>query len=136
MSFALPVMYHWSPLGRRSKIIRSGLRASTPTIVDVYEEAVGDRKLQKNCGVETVKAVCLGTSPSHAWSLCGAIWGAEGETWDLWQVSLGADDTVKILESNVGFRLGEVRVCNNIPKGRVWHVGSRTVGSRKWNVAS
>lgn len=135
MSLVLPVMYHWSPEDRRSKIARRGLKATCPTITEVFDtQPVGPRRLGASIGHKTVKAVCLGTTPSHAWGLCGAIWGQRGETWDLWQVCLDEDDTVEILSSEIGHRLGEIRVCNDIPKSRAWLVGSRTIGSRKWSV--
>lgn len=137
MSLALPVLFHWSPVDRRKGIINRGLRASTPTMVESYEKvAQGPRQLRVAEGFATAEAVCLGTSPSHAWALCGALWGRTGETWDLWQVSLDTSDRIRILENDDdGFRLGEIRVLNDIPKSRVWHVGTRTVGSRKWSHA-
>lgn len=132
MSLALPVLFHWSPLDRRERIIRRGLRMSTPTLVETFRGAEGPRRLQRATGFVTQKAVCLGTTPSHAWSLCGAIWGEQGEVWDLWQVCLHEDDQIRIYSHDTdGHRVGEVRVLNNIPKSRVWHVGTRTVGSRK-----
>lgn len=82
----------------------------------------------------TELGVCLGTSPSHAWSLSGGIWGERGSVWDLWQVLIGDDDEVHPL-SFYGNRLDEIRVLNRIPKSRLWHVGTRTVGSRKWSHA-
>lgn len=134
MSLALPVLFHWSPADRREKIIARGLRSSTPTLVETFsDKATGKRRLLASVGTETRKAVCLGTTPSHAWSLCGAIWGQRGETWDLWQVTLHTDDMAVTMPSDIGYRLGEIRVLNNIPKGRVWHVGSRTIGARKWS---
>lgn len=135
MSLALPSLYHWSPVDRRDSIVKRGLRPSTPTLTETFEEeGIGPRKLRPSNGFVTAKAVCLGTTPSGAWSLCGAIWGQRGETWDLWQVSLDADDTVKVLEFE-GFRLVELRVLNRIPKSRVWHVGTRVIGGRRWSHA-
>lgn len=71
-------------------------------------------------------AVCLGTSPSHAWSLSGGIWADRESEWDLWQVSLDANDEVHPLPF-FGNRLEEVRVANRIPKSRVWYVATRKV---------
>jgi hypothetical protein len=118
MSLVLPVFYHWSPEASRKAIVRDGLRPTCPT------EVHG----------ESQKAVCLGTSPSHAWSLCGALRATQGDVWDLWQVSLDEDDWTIPLPF-FGYRLEEVRVANRIPKGRVWHVGERTVGARRWSHA-
>lgn len=121
MSLVLPVLYHWSPETCRASIRRRGLKPTTPT---AYLE-------------DSFLAVCLGTSPSHAWSLCGAIWADRGSSWDLWQVTLDDIDHVHVLPSHGadGHRLQEVRVANPIPKARIWHVGSRTVGARRWSCA-
>lgn len=136
MSTALPVLFHWSPAERRVKITRNGLRPSTPTLVETFAGAQGPRSLERSEGFTTAKAVCLGTTPSHAWSLCGAIWGHKDEVWDLWQVTLDTDDKTRIMENPYsGYRLGEIRVLNHIPKSRIWHVGTRTVGSRRWSHA-
>lgn len=133
MSLPLPCLYHWSPRDRRRSIIRHGLKPTTPTLVEVFgAEPTGPRKLLPSQGVETIQAVCLGTSPSHAWSLCGALWGQQDETWDLWQVNLDDTDTTHVLGCD-GHRLGEIRVANRIPKSRVWHVGTRTVGKQRWS---
>lgn len=74
----------------------------------------------------SVYAVCLGTTPSHAWSLSGGIWAQREAEWDLWQVTLDDDDAVHPLPF-YGYRLAEVRVANAIPKSRVWYVASRFV---------
>lgn len=78
-------------------------------------------------------AVCLGTTPSHAWSLSGAISAAPRSQWDLWQVNLDDDDEV-YPSSFFGYRLGEIRVANRIPKRRVWFVATRRVPAhgRRW----
>lgn len=131
----LPVLYHWSPFDCRERIIKRGLRPSTPTAVEQFDcKGVGPRRLRPSRGFVTRKAVCLGTSPSHAWSLCGALWGERGSTWDLWQVDLDETDEVIAMPFDDGHRLGELRVLNRIPKRRAWLVGSRTVGAQRWSM--
>lgn len=110
MSLVLPVFYHWSLAAHRPSIVRRGLRPSCPTSTR-YEEST--------------LAVCLGTSPSHAWSLSGAVFAEKGDVWDLWQVGLDDGDEVHPLPF-FGNRLEEVRVLNRIPKRRLWLVGQRT----------
>ena len=94
--------------------MRRGLVPRTPTMACSCEDG------------ESVLAVCLGFSPSAAWSLSGAIRAEPGETWDLWQVSLADDDEVHVLPE-YGRWLKEIRVANRIPKRRVWWVGERVV---------
>ena len=135
MALQIPSLYHWSPADRRERIAKRGLRPSTPTLIERFaEEGDGPWMLRPSRGVDTVKAVCLGTTPSHAWSLCGAIWGEQGETWDLWQVELDSSDLVKPMDGH-GNTFEELRVLNAIPKSRVWHVGSRTIGRQRWSCA-
>ena len=115
MSLVLPPLFHWSPHTAHEGIRRRGLRPSCPTASAHHDEG-------------TVLAVCLGTSPSHAWWLSGNARDTCGGTWDLWQVILDEADDVHVLPSLGvdGHRLGEVRVANRIPKSRVWYVASRT----------
>lgn len=110
MSLVLPPLFHWSPTNRRPNITRRGLRPTCPTA---------------GRSDDTFAAVCLGTTPSHAWSLSGALFAERDETWDLWQVTLDQDDEVHPLPF-YGHRLGEIRVANRIPKRRLWLVGQRT----------
>jgi hypothetical protein len=137
VSLPIPSLYHWSPLDRRDRIVKRGLRPSTPTAVERFEEqGAGARMLRPSLGFDTAKAVCLGSSPSHAWSLCGALWGERGSCWDLWQVTLvDEDDTVVMPSDEGGARFGELRVLNRIPKARVWHVGTRIIGTQHWSHA-
>lgn len=126
MSAALPVLYHWSPRARRAGIVRRGLRPTCPT-APRYSAAIipgtaNGRWLEGDD--HSVRMVCLGTSPSHAWSLSGAIMAEHGELWDLWQVTLDDEDEVHPLPF-YGYRLDEIRVANRIPKRRVWWVAER-----------
>jgi len=136
VSLVLPVMYHWSPEVARAGITRRGLKPTTPTgprfSAAVIPGTANGRWIEPD--EHSVRMVCLGTSPSHAWSLSGAIMAATGETWDLWQVALDDGDEVHPLPF-FGHRLDEVRVANRIPKKRVWLAGSRTVGPRRWSLA-
>lgn len=129
MSLVLPPLFHWAPDTARAGIIRRGLKPTCHTA----DHRPNDEGAGWYVG-ESFLAVCLGTSPSHAWSLSGAIVADRGETWDLWQVTLDDGDEVHPLPF-YGHRLAEFRVANTIPKGRCWHVGSRTVGARQWSIA-
>lgn len=126
MSLVLPILYHWSPERCRKSILRNGLRPSCPTAsrFDAKGQPVDDDD------EGSFLAVCLGTSPSHAWCLSGDLLAGYGDTWDLWQVVLDDDDEVHPLPFQ-GYRLDEIRVANRIPKSQIWHVGSRTVNDRR-----
>lgn len=124
MSLVLPPLYHWSPAECRQRIVRYGLRPKTPTAVPITAPLPGGARVVDP--EASVHAVCLGTSPSHAWSLSGALWAEAGSVWDLWQVALDVDDEVHPLPF-YGHRLQEIRVANRIPKRRVWLVGQRVV---------
>jgi hypothetical protein len=127
VSLVLPVLYHWSRTENRARINRHGLRPTCPTgtvfsptghVLDPDDEAA------------SFNAVCLGTSPSHAWSLSGDITGGHGDSFDLWQVVLEDDDEVHPMPFH-GYRLEEIRVANRIPKSQIWYVGTRVVDDRR-----
>lgn len=122
MSLVLPCFYHWSPVDRRKNIIKRGLRPTCPTATILSPPLPGGARVIDPDA--TVYAVCLGTTPSHAWSLSGALYAKKGAQFDLWQVSLDEADEVHPLPF-YGNRLSEVRVANRIPKSRVWHVATR-----------
>jgi hypothetical protein len=110
-------LFHWAPTERRPAIIRRGLVCrARPTVSSFRAEYV-----------------CLSTSPSQAWALSAGVSGQRGQEWDCWQVSLDPQDTVTVREF-WGNRIEEVRVRNNIPKSRVWLVGTRSVPlrGRRW----
>lgn len=132
MSIYLGPLYHWSPVANRAGIRKRGLRPTTltaiaqrPTPPHVRGHYVEDLE-----PVE-LKAVCLGTSPALAWALSG-VWDATpGAVFDLWEVNLVDTDEVHVVPE-YGQRMDEVRVIGPIPRGRVWHVGERTVGRLRW----
>lgn len=125
MSLVLPPLFHWSPVACRAKINKRGLRPTCPTAATFSPPIEGTtiRYIDRDA---TVKAVCLGTTPSHAWSLSGAIFAERHSEWDLWQICLDEDDEVHPLPF-FGNRLDEIRVANRIPKSRVWFVATRKV---------
>lgn len=127
MSVVLPVLYHWSPATNRPRIRRRGLRPTTPTWAPVGPPMPGGaRVVERDEDEGTQLCVCLGTSPSHAWSLSGAICARLGQRWDLWQVTIDDGDAVFPMPF-YGHRLDEFRVGNPIPYRRLWLVGTRHV---------
>lgn len=110
----LSPLYHWSPRDRRDGIRRRGL---IPGLAPCLSS-------------ERQHMVCLGPTPSAAWSLSGAIRAAKGDVWDLWQVALGEQDEVHVLPF-YGDTLLEVRVANAIRSDRIWWVGERTRSHRR-----
>lgn len=107
----LPALFHWSPSEKREAILGEGLR--------IYAEPCVHR------GGLTYPYVCLGFTPSGAWSLSGDMdWVDEFDSWDLWQVRLAEADTVHV-RPEFGPVLLEARVRNTIPADRVWWVAER-----------
>jgi hypothetical protein len=133
VSFVLPVLFHWSPREMRDGIKRRGLKPTCPTSLTYSAEVIPGTANGRWLEGEDASArmVCLGTSPSHAWSLSGAIFAERGDVFDLWQVTLDDEDEVHPL-CFFGYKLDEIRVRNRIPKRRVWWVAERTVGVRRW----
>lgn len=110
-------LFHWSPRQRRLAIRQVGLRIHKPPTVST-----------ERCGY-----ICLSQSPSQAWMLSAAAAGGRGEDWDCWQVTLGHDDQIEVRPFH-GNRIEELRIHNDIPKSRLWLVGTRTVPprGRRW----
>lgn len=110
-------LFHWSPRQRRLAIRQAGLRINRPPVVST----------------EMCDYVCLSQSPSQAWMLSAAAAGEPGQEWDCWQVSLDHDDDVRVRPFH-GNRIEELRVHNDIPKTRLWLVGTREVPrrGRRW----
>lgn len=131
MSLRLPSLFHWSPATNRERIQRRGLKPTTDTAVWVRPFRPGDKvgHFHEDLPDQSLKAVCLGTSPETAWAYSGAISAERGATWDLWEVTLHDTDETH-LRPMYGNDLVEVRVVNRIPKSQVWYVASRTVQLR------
>ena len=106
-------LFHWSPSNRRVAIQRRGLTCRAKPVTNSHRAG----------------HLCFSTSASQAWMLSAAVIGERGQWWDCWQVSLDSADEVAVREFH-GNRIEEVRVRNNVPKSRVWLVGSRTVPAR------
>lgn len=106
-------LFHWSPAARRPAINKRGLRINCRPVTSTFR-----------CGY-----ICLSQSPSQAWALSASVFGQRGEEWDCWQVSLDHDDEVHVREF-WGNRIEELRVHNDIPKSRIWHIGTRAVPAR------
>lgn len=123
----LPPLYHWSAPRARAGIVRRGLRPSCATsasMLPVNPETHVGLHFDEDDEVWLFEAVCLGTSPIHAWALSGDISAQQGEVWDLWEVRLDEDDLV-FPHSFRGPALDEIRVANPIPKSRVTWVAER-----------
>lgn len=128
MNTYLGPLYHWSPVERRASIRKRGLKPRTPTLVAMHPVPVNLGHIETDDELCSHLAVCLGTSPATAWALSG-VWSAErGSTWDLWEVVLDGTDEAHV-RCEMGGELAEVRVLGPIPRGRIWHVGSRVVGN-------
>lgn len=133
----LPPLYHWSPLSARAGIVRRGLKPTCATSCSMMPPGDDHRGMHydEDDEVFTFKAVCLGTSPIHAWALSGDISAEYGEAWDLWEVRLDDQDRV-FPHATIGGVLDEIRVANVIPKTRVLWVGERLHGRTTTNPVS
>lgn len=134
MSLVLPDMYHWSPIEARAGILRRGLLPRTYTAIASHPWKPGEVKdghYLTDIVDETVRAVCLSATARTAWCYSGALNAERGSVWDLWEVRLASDDDEIHVQPFLGYIMNEVRVVNRIPKSRVWHVATRTVGARK-----
>lgn len=132
MTIELHPLYHWSPLEARAGIIRHGLKPRTYTAIAKHPFPKSTKTGHHRTQVvdETIVTVCLGTTARTAWRYSGGIHAERGSVWDLWEVNVEYEDEVHV-EPLWGDRLAEIRVANRIPKSRVWHVGTRTVGARR-----
>jgi hypothetical protein len=110
-------LYHWSPTQRRASILKRGLACRSRPVVNSHR----------------ADYLCFSTSASQAWALSAGAFGERGQEWDCWQVSLDTADEVAVREFH-GNRIEEIRVRNNVPKSRVWLVGTRSVPlrGRRW----
>jgi len=105
-SVATPTaLYHWSPSGRRSQILRVGIvPGSRPTVQSA-----------------PAPFTCWSDSPALAWALSGMSHGA-GTGWDLWMAWLPEGATP--IDDH---RPCEFRVFEALSPARIWYVGSRTL---------
>lgn len=129
---ALAALFHWSPVEARARIRKRGLVPRTPTSIAQRPTPPGTGHVEVDEEAVEVKAVCLGTTPAAAWSLSGTWSAAYGSTWDLWECNVPDELEVHVVPE-MGTELWEVRVLGTIPRGRMWHVGSRVVAARsRW----
>lgn len=116
MSIDIGTLYHWSPKINRVSILKNGL------------QLMNVRKGNILPGFDGFPWICLGTTPSSAWSLIMEPEqdGAGGEKgWDLWQVFLRDGDNVQIRTDFDMPYIREIRVHNGLPADRLWWVGER-----------
>lgn len=132
----LPPLYHWSRPASRAGIVRRGLKPTVETSASMVPviEIMGKHFVEED-ELYLFKAVCLGTSPYHAWALSGDISASIGEIWDLWEVRLDDDDLV-FPHATKGGIIDEIRVANHIPKTRVLWVAERKVSRTLVNPVS
>lgn len=115
----LETLFHWSPHDRFHAISMHGLAPYTPPRIETINEELGTK-------VAGWPYICLGTTPSSAWSLSGDMdEETEVDGWDLWQVNLVDTDEVHV-RSEWGPVIHEVRVHNAIGADRIWWVATRT----------
>lgn len=105
------LLYHWSPVERRSKILRYGLRTNVPS----------------RCGEWKPPYICFSDSPSMAWILSANMADTPGE-WDLWMMwsNVPSKLTRRNDLKNGRGRPTEWRVSESIPKRAIWYVGQRS----------
>lgn len=132
MTLTLPAGFHWSPERYRKNITKRGLRPTTETAVWLrpWRPGIVVGHHTADLPEQGLLTVCLGTSPSTAWALSGAITAEPGDVWDLWEIELDHHDEIHY-RPTIGTDLEEIRIANPIPRSRCWHVGSRTRGARR-----
>lgn len=104
------IFYHWSPLARRTAILRRGL---------VPGQWSRDRLWKP-------PYVCLAPTVKGAWSLTGGMKYDHEKSfiWDLWEIWVGDQDGYEELYYDTG-RIQEIRVYERIYKRNVWWVATR-----------
>lgn len=110
------ILFHWSPSSRRKSIMRRGLRVGRPHVTHSDGWRAG--------------YLCFSASPSLAWVLSAKAVNAPGE-WDLWMTwSCGFEKPLRRIRWT-GPEVKEFRTKENVPKGRLWFVGTRYCDPRK-----
>lgn len=106
-------LYHWSPGTRFEAINEHGLLIGQEPVTHTDKYGY----------------LCFAQDPETAWTLSAAILiEMEPMTvvrWDLWQIRVDDDDEMHPLPY-YGAEMGEIRIHNDIPRSRIWHVGSRS----------
>lgn len=106
------LLYHWSPSERREKIKRRGLRLACSPVTHS----------------QRYQYLCWSDSPSLAWALSGTHSEVEGE-WDLWMAWSDWIGRIK-RRTDLGHPT-EWRSFENVPKSKIWLVGTRRHKPRK-----
>lgn len=112
------LLYHWSPVERRNSILKKGLRISQKPEASCLEDWCAPY-------------ICFSDSPSLAWALSARFLNKASE-WDLWMCWSNAGPLGKPIgrRDDLTFPT-EYRVFENIPKKKLWLVGTRSHVSRK-----
>lgn len=109
MSLHVGTLYHWAPKRCRAAILKTGLQVLLPS--RIHPDAA-------------FAYVCLGTTPSTAWTLILEPETEEEFGWDLWQAQIDEGDPLLIRGEFSPF-ITEVRVLRPLPPDRIWWVGER-----------
>lgn len=109
MSLHVGTLFHWAPKRCRADILTKGLQVLLPS--RLHPDAC-------------FAYVCLGTTPSSAWSLLLEPESEDEFGWDLWQVQVAEGDPLLIRGDFSPF-VREVRVLRALPPDRLWWIGER-----------
>lgn len=105
-------LFHWSPVSVRDSIRFYGLRTHQKNVI---REHLSDQD-------DGWRApwICAGISPREAWRFIGLCQGQ----YDLWQIIRDPTDKIRCRKDG-GVEIIEVRIHNDIPKVRLFYVGTR-----------
>lgn len=103
-------LYHWTRKVNRESILRDGLKIMEPCSDGIPA---------------SFPWICLGTTPSAAWSLFPlAMDDLTEEEFDLWEVEVREGDRLHI-RGDFAPEIIEVRVLHGLPADRLWWVAER-----------
>ena len=101
------LLYHWSPIERRSRIKRYGMLPGSHSVTKEWKPPY----------------TCWSDSPSLAWALSGMMHG-KGREWDLWTMWSNVPKGYELLTFDDG-EPKEYRVYERVFKRDIWYVGTR-----------
>lgn len=107
------ILYHWTPVSRRKQILKQGLRVGRKPVVHS----------------QAFQYLCFSNSPSMAWAL-SAVHYPTGE-WDLWMCWSDCVDGSIAKREDLNPLTTEFRFYQDIPKSKIWLVGTREYKGRR-----